>query len=100
MPILRALVSVFIFFLLATSTLAGPTVVKVDFDSFATYKETDGRQYMAMPSRLLPDTRAAIIAKAQAKFDTALGAGNIMVMEGTGGNMNIIMSGTTPRKYG
>lgn len=80
------------FGLCVASSAGAPKTVKVDFDSTATYKDSYGTTHTAQQSLLLADSRAAIIAKAQEKFDASLGANQIAISEGTGGDINIIMS--------
>ncbi|MBX9579804.1 MAG: hypothetical protein K2X87_05800 [Gemmataceae bacterium] len=79
---------------------AQPKTVKVDFDSTAAYRLNTGERRTAVPSLLLAETRAAILARAQAKFDAALGAGVVTLSEGRSGDIDIIMSGEAPPLYG
>src|SRR5262249_55695365 len=78
-----------------------PVQVKVDFNSTSDFMESDGSTRTAEPSNLSDSQKAAIIAKAQKKFDDALGPGKVVVSEGTGGDIDIIVSGeNNSRAYG
>jgi len=71
--------------------------VKVNFDSNAVLTASDGAMVMAMPSTLNAAGRAAVLAKIQAKFDAppplGLGVGRVNVAEGSGGDVDIVISG-------
>ncbi|MCE9592411.1 MAG: PEP-CTERM sorting domain-containing protein [Planctomycetes bacterium] len=100
MPACLALVVVFAL-CLSPALAVPPLQVKVDFNSNANFKTSDGTQRFATPANLTPAQKAAIIAKAQAKFDDLLGPGQVVVSEGTGGDMQMIVSGTVDSKrYG
>src|SRR5262245_30619172 len=76
---------------LATPLMAQKTV-KINFDSAQTYKDSYGTQHTAALSGLNAESRAAIIAKAQEKFDTALGQNQLLISEGAAGDISVIMS--------
>jgi len=88
-------VGVSVCFLFTTALAAPPLQVKVDFDSTGGYQRSDGTNRTSSASGLSAAERQAILAKAQEKFDLALGPGQVVLSEGTGGDMNIIMSGKT-----
>ena len=84
--------------LLASAILAIPAhaagkTIKIDFNSTADFTESCGAKGKAKPSGLTKEQKDTIIAGVQAEYDDAVGAGNVMVMEGTGGDVDMIVSG-------
>jgi hypothetical protein len=74
-------------------------VVKVNFNSTGTVTESNGKEHMATATGFDRDQVANILAKAQRIYDNALGAGAVMFMEGTGGDVDMVVSGgTSPDK--
>lgn len=73
--------------------LAGK-VIKLDFGSTAGFTESDGVSGTATASGFSAADKATIIALVQQRFDKA-SLGNFMVMEGTGGDVDIIVNGGT-----
>jgi hypothetical protein len=70
-------------------------VIKLDFGSSANFTESDGVAGTATRSGLTAADKATIIALVQQRFDKAVGMGMYMVMEGTGGDVDIIVNGGT-----
>ena len=81
-------------FLLPQLALAQKTV-KVNFDSTAKFTESDDVEGTAVASGLAAADKAKVIMKMQKKYDDALGAGMVMVMEGSGGDVDLIIQGGT-----
>lgn len=73
--------------------LVAPKVLKLDFNSTAAFTESDGVAGTATASGLTAAEKAAIIALVQQRYDKALGPGMVMVMEGTGGDVDMIVNG-------
>lgn len=71
-----------------------PVQVKVNFDSTSGgLDHSNGNSYQTKPANLTPAEKAAILAKAQQKFDEALGPGQVVLSEGTGGDIDMVMNG-------
>lgn len=67
--------------------------VKVNFNSMAKITETCGVEHTATPCSLTAQQKADVLAKAQAKYDAILGAGKVTFMEGSGGDVDMVVSG-------
>jgi hypothetical protein len=67
--------------------------IMINFDSNAAFEESDHVKGTATPSILNAAQRKAVIAKVQKEYDDAIGAGNVKVSEGAGGDVNVIVNG-------
>ncbi len=67
--------------------------IKVNFDSTNAFEESCGTKGTAKASGLTADQKKKILEKAQQKYDDALGKNKVMVMEGSGGDVDVIVSG-------
>lgn len=72
-----------------------PVQVKVNFDAGGSTQHSNGKYYNNAPSELTPAEKAATLAKAQQKFDEALGPGQVVLSEGTGGDIDMVMNGNS-----
>src|SRR5216684_1685730 len=78
-----------------TSFAHAQKTIKIDFNSTAKFTDSDGVEGTATKSGVTDAQKALIIKKVQEKYDNALGAGKVVVSEGTGGDVDMILSGDT-----
>lgn len=87
--------------LLAFATAAhAQKTITVNFDSEDAFKESSGAEGKAKKSTMTKEQRAAAIAVAQKEYDDAVGKGVVTVKEGTGGDVEMTVSGDTAIKKG
>lgn len=72
-----------------------PVQVKVNFNATGYNAHSNGQSYATSPAALTASEKAAILAKAQQKFDEALGPGQVVLSEGTGGDIDMVMNGNS-----
>jgi len=79
--------------------------IKINFDSTTKLTESCGAELTPTKSSFGAEDRAKIIAKVQEKYDCALGERKVTVMEGSGGDAEIVVNGgkqpdSLPAEYG
>jgi hypothetical protein len=79
--------------LCAVSFSHAQKTIKVNFDSTDNYQLSCGVFGTATKSGLDATARTAIIAKMQTEYDDAVGKGKVIVSEGSGGDINMIVTG-------
>ena len=67
--------------------------LKINFDSTDKFTESDDVEGTAVASGLAAADKAKVIAKIQKKYDDALGANIVKVMEGSGDDHDMIIQG-------
>lgn len=67
--------------------------IKINFDSTEEFTESDGVKGTATKSTLTADQKKKVIGIVQKEYDDAVGAGKVKVSEGTGGDVDITISG-------
>jgi hypothetical protein len=67
--------------------------ISINFGSTDKFTESCGTEGTATASGLSAAQKAAVVAKVQAKYDAALGAGAVTVCEGKGGDVDVIING-------
>jgi hypothetical protein len=87
------------FLAFATAAHAQKTIT-VNFDSTAGFEESNGDKGTATKSTMTAAQRAKAIAVAQKEYDDALGAGKVVIKEGTGGDYQMTVSGGAAIKAG
>lgn len=92
MCLVRRLSMCLVFTLVAPVAFAAKTI-KFNFNSTAGYTESCGTTGTASASSLTAAQKAAVIAVAQKEYDDALGAGQVTISEGSGGDVDIIIDG-------
>lgn len=87
------------FLIVVCGGLASPSnaqkSIKLNFNSSATVTESDGQVATATPSTLTAEQKAAVVMKVKQEYDDAGVGDKVMVMEGSGGDYDIIISGGT-----
>jgi hypothetical protein len=78
-----------------TSFAHAQKTIKIDFNSTAKFTESDGVEGTATKSGASGSQILLIVAKVQEKYDNALGPGKVVVSQGTGGDVDIILNGDT-----
>jgi len=82
-----------VLFCAATSYSHAQKTIKVNFDSEDNYKLSCGVDGTATKSGLAAAARTAILAKMQGEYDDAVGVGKVKVSEGSGGDIDMIVTG-------
>jgi hypothetical protein len=77
---------------ISPSIAAGKTI-KINFDSTEEFIESDGVKGKSIKSTFTEAEKKTIIDKIQKQYDDSVGAGKIMVMEGSGGDVDMIVNG-------
>jgi hypothetical protein len=91
--LVAAIASVLILTPAASASNPPKKSIKVNFNSTAQFTESCGTVGTATASGLTAQQKTDMIAKMQADFDRALGAGKVNVTAGTGGDVEVVVNG-------